>query len=182
MQIKNSRHTWGWMSILIHWLTAVGVAGMFMLGLWMVDLTYYHSWYHQAPQLHKSIGVLLFMLTCWRLVWMLSNIKPMALETHTRSEQKLARIAHSLLYILLLAVMFSGYLISTADGRPLEVFSWFSIPAILYGFPGQEDTAGTIHLFLAVLLVFMAVVHALAAIKHHVLDKDKTLKRMLGRT
>ena len=77
--------------------------------------------------------------------------------------------------------MLTGYLISTADGRDVEVFNLFSIPATIYGIEKQEDIAGEIHLVLAVILVSISFVHALAAIKHHFFDKDRTLKRMIGR-
>lgn len=169
------------MSILIHWLSAIVVLGQFIMGLWMVELTYYDSWYHKAPYLHKSIGVLLFILTCWRLLWLSMSIKPVPLMTQTKTEQKLAKITHLLLTVLLLAVIFSGYLISTADGRAVEVFSWFEIPAMVYGYSKQQDSVGTIHLFLAIGLISIVVVHALAALKHHLNDKDETLTRMLGR-
>jgi cytochrome b561 len=180
MHYKNSQQSWGWMSLLIHWLSAVVIVGLFVLGLWMVELTYYDSWYHKAPNSHKSIGILLFILTCWRLLWMAMNLKPVPLMSHTRTEQKLAKITHRLLYFLLLAVMISGYLISTADGRALEVFSWFEVPAIIYGFAGQEDIAGSIHLILAYGLILLAIIHTLAAVKHHLIDKDATLKRIFG--
>ena len=83
---------------------------------------------------------------------------------------------------LLLAVIVAGYLISTADGEPISVFGWFSVPATLSGLPDQADVAGEIHLYLAWALVVFAVLHALAALKHHFVDRDPTLKRMLGRS
>jgi cytochrome b561 len=89
-------------------------------------------------------------------------------------------LAHGLLYLLLFALMVSGYLISTADGRGLEVFDWFAIPATLSGLKGQEDLAGEVHLYLAWSLILLAALHALAALKHHFIDRDITLKRMLG--
>ncbi len=81
-----------------------------------------------------------------------------------------------------LAVIVAGYLISTADGEPISVFGWFSVPATLSGLPDQADVAGEIHLYLAWALVVFAVLHALAALKHHFVDRDPTLKRMLGRS
>ncbi|MOA52423.1 hypothetical protein D3C78_1757160 [compost metagenome] len=77
--------------------------------------------------------------------------------------------------------MFSGYLISTADGRGIEVFGWFTVPATLSGIDGQEDIAGVVHLWLAWGLIGMAALHALAALKHHFIDRDATLSQMLGR-
>lgn len=53
---KNTSTQFGHISILIHWLVALTVYGMFALGLWMVSLNYYDAWYHKAPEIHKSIG------------------------------------------------------------------------------------------------------------------------------
>ena len=76
--------------------------------------------------------------------------------------------------------MISGYLISTADGRGIEVFDFFVIPALGSIIENQEDLAGLVHKWLAYLLVSLATLHALAALKHHFIDKDNTLNRIIG--
>jgi cytochrome b561 len=76
--------------------------------------------------------------------------------------------------------MVSGYLISTADGRGIDVFGLFTVPATLQGIDHQEDVAGASHLVLAVTLIALALLHAGAALKHHFIDRDRTLRRMLG--
>nr|MCS5564310.1 cytochrome b/b6 domain-containing protein [Oleiphilaceae bacterium] len=58
MQLQNSPERYGLIAILIHWLVAVTVIGLFALGYWMVDLTYYDDWYKRAPDIHRSIGLL----------------------------------------------------------------------------------------------------------------------------
>ena len=180
MQYRNTQKDYGWVSISIHWITAVTVFGMFALGLWMVDLTYYDEWYRTAPLIHKGIGVMLLLLTLFRLLWKRMNLRPAEIAEHKPIERKLAKIAHSMLYILMFLLMLTGYLISTADGRALEVFDWFSIPATIFGIEHQEDIAGDIHEILAFSLIGLVLLHAAGAIKHHVIDKDNTLKRMLG--
>ncbi|MDX2507639.1 MAG: cytochrome b [Gammaproteobacteria bacterium] len=182
MKLRNSNTAWGMLVVLSHWLSVILILGVFILGLWMVELTYYHSWYHKAPQLHKSIGLLLFALTVGRILWRLIDPRPQQLLTHSMWEQSTAKIVHTLLYVLLLAIMVSGYLISTADGRAIEIFNWFEIPALLPGFDKQEDIAGDIHYWLAISLIFLASFHGIAAIKHHTVDKDNTLKRILGKS
>ncbi|MCW8853281.1 MAG: cytochrome b [Gammaproteobacteria bacterium] len=180
-EIRNTENNWGWLAIFFHWLTAATVFSMFIFGLWMTDLTYYHPWYKTAPELHKSIGLLLLLLTLLRLAWRFIDPAPAPLANHSAFEIKVAHRVHTLLYFLLLGMMLSGYLISTADGRAITVFKIFEIPAIIYGIDHQEDVAGVIHLTLGVLLVIIALLHAGAAIKHHLVDKDRTLKRMFGR-
>jgi cytochrome b561 len=181
MQWRNTPQAYGLVAILLHWLVALLVFGLFGLGLWMVGLDYYSSWYRTAPDLHKSIGLSLFALMLLRLLWRLLSPPPAVLPTHSLLEHKAGHWAHRLLYAGLFVLMISGYLISTADGRPIEVFGLFSVPAIISGLPSQEDIAGVVHEYLGWALVILAGLHALAALKHHFIDRDATLRRMLGR-
>jgi len=86
-----------------------------------------------------------------------------------------------LLYLLLFVAMVSGYLISTADGSSVSVFGWFDVPSITGRIKGMEDTAGVVHYWVTLSVVVLAGIHALGALKHHVIDRDNTLRRMLGR-
>jgi len=176
----NSHNHWGMITIVIHWLSTIIIFGLFGLGLWMVELDYYDAWYRKAPDIHKSIGILLLVLTLVRLVWRRSNSTPVALDSHNSRKRRIAEVTHYSLYLLLITIMLSGYLISTADGHEIVVFNWLPIPATIYGIDMQEDIAGKIHLWLAICLVSLAVIHAMAALKHHFVDRDQTLKRMFG--
>ncbi|EXF46809.1 cytochrome b561 [Pseudomonas sp. BAY1663] len=181
MHWRNSPTHYGLTSILLHWLVAVAVFGLFGLGLWMVGLNYYSSWYRTAPELHKSIGIVLFAVMLLRVLWRLLSPGPVALASHGALTRLTTKLGHGLLYAGLFAVMISGYLISTADGRPIGVFGWFEVPALISGLPRQEDIAGLVHEYLAWALMILAGLHALAALKHHFIDHDTTLKRMFGR-
>jgi len=75
----------------------------------------------------------------------------------------------------------SGYLISTADGSSISVFDWFEVPSVTGQIKGMEDTAGTVHYWSTWAIVGLAAVHAAGALKHHLLDRDRTLRRMLGK-
>ena len=174
---RNTAETYGRVSILLHWLIAAAVLGLFALGLWMVELDYYDAWYHRAPELHKSIGVLLMGGMLFRLAWRWRNPQPGL--TGTPLQQRLASAMHRMLYGVLFTVLISGYLISTADGRPVDVFGLVELPATLTGLDRQEDIAGVIHRALAMAMIGLTAVHALAAVKHHLVDHDRTLLRML---
>ncbi|MDC0611464.1 cytochrome b [Vibrio sp.] len=165
---------------IIHWLTAIFVIGMFAVGLWMVDLSYYSQWYHTAPHWHKSIGILLTFLTIFRVIWKLKTSSPKV--EGKRYEQILAHAVHHFIYVDLFLIFVSGYLISTEDGRPIEVFNWFNIPGAGQLFQEQADIAGVIHTYAAWTLIIMVSLHALAALKHHFISKDNTLNKMLGVT
>jgi cytochrome b561 len=178
--LRNTARGYGLVAIVLHWLVALTVIGLFALGFWMTGLTYYDDWYRRGPDLHKSIGIVLFMVMLVRVVWRSINIKPEDEPGISAFERQVARSVHLLFYVLLFALMISGYLISTADGRPIQVFDLFAVPATLSDLPQQEDIAGAVHWYLALLLISLASLHALAALKHHFIDRDRTLKKMLG--
>ena len=69
--------------MLLHWGIALAVYAMFGLGLWMVTLSYYDGWYHQAPELHKSIGIVLMMGLVIRVIWRHISRPPSAPKSHS---------------------------------------------------------------------------------------------------
>jgi len=176
--LKNTEQAYGWVAIVIHWLMALAIFGMFALGLWMRTLDYYDVWYHRAPDIHKSVGMLLLFMLIFRLAWVAINIKPDILAAAW--ERFIAIIVHRTHYVLMLTVMLSGYLMPTAKGVGVDVFDWFTVPATVAGIPQQADVAGAIHLWSAWVLIGLALLHSGAALKHHFVDKDATLLRMLG--
>lgn len=180
--IKNTPTSYGLIAICIHWFMAFGIFFLFGLGLYMVELSYYDSWYKGSLDLHKSIGVSLFLIWCFRLLWRWTNVNPEPLSAKNKLE-KFEHVAahwmHVTLYLVMVMLMLSGYLISTADGRSVVVFDLFEIPAIPASIENQEDIAGEIHYTLAWVLISLVAMHALAALKHHLVDKDDTLKKMI---
>ena len=181
MQLRNSSSRYGWVSIFMHWGVALVVFGLFALGLWMVGLDYYSTWRKDAPDLHKSIGLVLLGVMVLRVLWRFISPPPPTLQSYSRMTRIGAKFGHGFLYLALFAVMLAGYLISTADGVGIPVFGLFEIPAVVSGLPDQADTAGWVHLYLAWVLVVFAGLHGVAALKHHFIDRDATLARMLGR-
>ena len=147
----------------------------------MGDLTYYHDWYKRAPDIHRSIGLLLFGVMLLRVVWRLANPVPKPLPEHSRVEVLGAHAVHGLLYLLIFVAMVSGYLISTAGGDPISVFGWFDVPSVTGRVDRMEDLAGEVHYWATWALVILAGLHGVAALKHHMVDRDNTLRRMFGR-
>ena len=180
MLIKNGQHDFGLITILLHWLIAAMTFGLFALGLWMTQLGYYDDWYQKAPTLHEGIGILFLIILLVRIIWRWVNPLPQPIPTLKRWEKLGSHLVHSMLNILLLVIAVSGYLVITAKGEPVQVFDLFSVPATLSGFSNQEDIAGELHLLVAWIMMVLAVSHALAAFKHHFINKDATLKRIMG--
>jgi cytochrome b561 len=176
MVIKDTPTGYGLVSRLFHWLMAIAIFAMFGLGWWMVGLDYYSPYYHRAPDLHRSAGILLFIALLFRIVWRFANIKPEDAEL-TPFERMASRLVHFSFYPLLLALMLAGYFISTPEGRAIDVFGLFSVPSIIQE-KGLADTAGAIHRWLAYFVMALAAVHTFAALKHHFSSDSTILTRM----
>lgn len=176
----NTVDRFGLVSILLHWLMTIAVIGLFGLGWYMVDLTYYDALYKTLPFIHKSIGIVFGLLLIFRLVWTVINVKPKFENGLSSFERLSAKAAHLGLYGLMISIVISGYLISTADNSSISVFDIFEVPATITSIPEQEDIAGLVHEYLGYSIIGLTVLHAAAALKHHFIDKDNTLRKMLG--
>ena len=179
--LANTEKQYGLLTITIHWLVAIAFFALFAVGFWMVDLGYYDDWYRKAPELHKSVGVILLLVMLMRVALKWFQVSPKPLAGTSEVQEKAAHIAHFILYLLVFVILVSGYLISTADGRGIDVFELFELPSIGLLFDNQEDIAGAIHKYVAYAGMGLVILHALAALKHHFIDKDQTLLRMLGK-
>jgi len=178
MKITNSIKGYGTAAILLHWIMAVLIIGLFVLGKYMVDLGYYDEWYHSAPWWHKSFGITVFALLLFRLIWKLLNAVPESLPTYETWEIKTAKLVQISFYILLFIICISGYFISTSKGADVEVFGLFDMPSFVAYGKVQADIAGKVHKLSGHVLFATFMLHVAAAIKHHFLNKDITLIRM----
>ena len=105
MQWRNTSSRYGVFSLFLHWGSALVVFGLFGLGLWMRELSYYDPWYHPAPALHKSIGILLAIALLVRIVWRFVSPPPPAPANHGPLTRVASKLGHLALYGLLLAVI-----------------------------------------------------------------------------
>jgi cytochrome b561 len=176
--LKDSSAGYGLISIAIHWLSAVLILFLFGLGIYMTGLGYYDDWYHKGPALHISLGLIVLLLMLIRIIWRILNPTPVEL-----SAQKLQRGAAKLvklgLYGAIFIVLISGYLITTAEGKPASLFDWIYIPSLTTLGPNQVDLAGEIHEYLAWGIIALVVLHVAGALLHHFVMRDRTLVRML---
>ena len=162
----------------LHWLMAVTIICLFAFGFYVSNMAL-------SPQklqflsYHKWTGVTIFLLALVRLTWRIMH-RPPALPAHMgKLEQLVAHAGHGLLYLLMLSVPLSGWLMSSAKGFQTVLFGVFPIPDLLSKDRELGHLLLTVHLGLNLILAAVVIGHVLAALKHHFKDKDDVLARML---
>jgi cytochrome b561 len=152
-------------------ITAFGV------GLWMVDLPLLQRL--RIVPLHKSIGVAIFFLVIVRLVWRWTHPAPALPDSVPAWERHAAHVTHWLLYVLMIAVPLSGWLMSAALGIATVPFGLARLPDLIARDRELGETLKIVHFALNKALLALVVMHAAAALKHFVVDRDGVLERML---
>ena len=177
--LKDSRTSYGLISIIFHWVCAPLILFVFGLGVYMRGLDYYSPWYHRGPELHIALGVLIFILMSLRLLWRARSLSLDPIPTIPKSTLLAATLVKYVIYFAVFAICITGYLITTAEGSGARFFGLFSVPATLELSADNIDRAGFLHKYIAWSLIAIVILHAAAALFHHFIKRDKTLVRML---
>ncbi len=162
----------------LHWLMAILFFGLLALGFYMHDLPLspeklkLYSW-------HKWAGVTAFLLVWLRLFWRVTHRPPALPISMPKIMQLAAHAGHLLLYVLMIAIPLSGWLMSSAKGFQTVWFGVLPIPDLIGKHKETGDLLQTVHMGLNLLFVAVIAGHIGAALKHHFIDKDDILKRML---
>jgi cytochrome b561 len=161
----------------LHWLMAVLIVGLLALGLVMHEMPLsprkleLYSW-------HKWFGVAVFLLVWLRLAWRLTHRPPALPATLSPPMQRLAHAGHALLYGLMIVIPLSGWLMSSAKGVQTVWFGVVPLPDLLPRDRALGDLLQQAHQLLNLLLMLTLAGHVLAALWHHFVLKDDTLRRM----
>jgi cytochrome b561 len=178
MAIRNTVYRWGAVAQLLHWVIVALIITQFTLATLFDDLP---SGARKLALLarHKSVGITILMLAILRLLWRRTNPIPPLPDTLKPWERRLARLTHALLYALLFAVPLAGWTMSSARGFPVSWFGFFTLPDLVPKNKALYELLVTTHGVLAWTLGVVAIIHMLAALKHHFVLKDDVLRRML---
>lgn len=177
----NTEATYGAVAIALHWVMAALLIGLASLGLYMVALPDVGFDTRKITLIlyHKELGMLALALFVVRLAWRVTNILP-HLVGHLPDWQKVAaRFVHLCFYALMFALPMTGWLMSSAAGFPVSFLNTFTLPDLI----GRNDHLFMqlieIHKWLSYVLLVLIVVHAAAALRHHFVYRDDTLRKML---
>lgn len=181
MQMRNSQQRWGLVAQVLHWLIAVLVVVMAGLGWYMTTLKISPTMF-ELYALHKSIGVTVLVLMVLRLLWRQLNPTPPLPARMKPAERWLAHASHGLLYLILFGMPISGYVVNSAADFPLKVFGLVTLPNLIAENESVKEAAVTVHSTLIWVLVAVLVLHVAGALKHHFVDRDDVLRRMIPGT
>lgn len=184
MTATNTTHSYGGVTKAFHWLTALLILSLLPLGLIANALPYGTSaelaTKAQVFSIHKTLGVTLFFVALARILWAMTQPRPGLLHPDRRAEAFAAHLVHGLLYGALVLVPLSGWVhhAATAGFAPIWWPFGQNLPFVPLSEPVAEATATAHRLFTKVLMAALAL-HVLGALKHHLIDRDDTLRRML---
>ena len=181
MRLGNTTEGYGLVTKCLHWATALLIIGLIALGWYMVGLTYYDLWYHKSLESHKALGMLVFVLGVITLAWRWLSPSPPLHASLKPWERSAATAMHHTLFLLTFLIPVTGFLVSTSEGHAVSFFEWFEVPALVVVGEGLRDLAIRVHFYCAYGTAALVALHAAAALKHQLLDRDGTLARMIWR-
>ena len=189
MQIRNTATRYGFVSQSLHWVIAIGIVAQYFLAEAAEDSEATTIEPFGPAGTHAALGVTILALAALRLVWRLIEVSPERPPAMKSYELALARAAHVAFYVLLFVVPLSGWALTTASGQSFSFFGWFDLPQLqpvtqvpLPGIEGgmlSKDQLEELHEVLFNVLVGLAALHILAALKHHFIDHDSVLRAIL---
>lgn len=167
-------------AISLHWLMAILLICLFAVGIYMHELPL-SPWKLKVYSWHKWAGVTAFMIVLARLGWRLTHRPPPLPINMSRSAEFAAHAGHTLLYVLMIAIPLTGWLMSSAKGIQTVYFGVVPIPDLLAKNKELGNVLRDVHAILNYTLAAVVIGHIAAAVKHHLIDKDDVLTRMLPR-
>jgi cytochrome b561 len=182
--MRRSRYSL--VAILLHWLIALGVLALIVIGLVMTQLQIPQMLEFKLFQLHKSIGITVLLLAVVRLLWRFTHRPPPLPARTPPLEKGAAHGLHWLLYVFMFAMPLTGWAVVSA--------SPFNLPTVLYGLVPWPDlpllpnlankaavgrVLGWVHAYGAWTLIGLLAVHIAAVLRHHLLQREPILRRML---
>ncbi|MDD9893403.1 MAG: cytochrome b [Gammaproteobacteria bacterium] len=172
-------------TVALHWIVGLTMIGLLAAGQAMEMFEIYALY-----PIHKALGFLIFFVIVARVAWRIKNGWPTPVSQYQRHEQVLSKIVHWALIIGTLLMPISGFLMSALGGYGVDVFGWEVVamnpdpenPGKVIAHNGEiAGAAHSAHGLIGKIMMGAVALHIAGALKHHVVDKDGTLRRMLGK-
>lgn len=182
--IGNTRQRYGAVAIALHWAMALLLVVLIALGWYLVrqpDVGYNERKIYLILY-HKELGILALTLAVLRLAWRVGQALPALVETLPDWQQVAARLVHLCLYGLMFALPLTGWVMSSAAGFTVSFLGWFDLPDLVPVDDALYRTLVTAHRWLAYALAGAIALHAGAALRHHFVFRDDTLRKILRST
>lgn len=178
--MTDTREKLSGVSVALHWVIALAMIAMVAFGLILEDMPRSDG-KSALIQIHKSIGVIVLALALWRLAWRARQGMPDHVGSYTAVELTLAKATHGVLLAATVLLPLSGILLSIGSARAISIFGIPFIPQLLATKNELLASVGHVsHAILGKLVIAAIILHVAGALKHHVVDRDGTLRRMLG--
>jgi cytochrome b561 len=178
MPLRNTANRYGAVAKFLHWGIVILIIAQYVLAEAAEELEDGPDKFATIAN-HQSVGMLILLLMLARIGWKLANRGMPQPVPMARPQQIAAAAGHGILYLLVLALPLSGWVMSSAAGDPPAFFGLFEFPSLVGASHDLQETLEEVHETLFNAVVVVAVLHALAAVFHHVWMKDDTLRRML---
>ena len=164
-------------AVVLHWLVALLIFAGFPLGLYMVDLPLSPDKL-KLYSYHKWIGITVLLLVAVRVSWRLTHVPPPLPASVAAWQRHASALVHGLLYVLMIAIPLSGWLMSSAKGFQTVWFGVLPLPDLIGKDKALGDELAEVHTILNFTLLALVVLHVGAALQHHFIERQPFLQRM----
>jgi len=163
-----------------HWLTVALLGAQFVIG-WIMPAVRYITQPQGLISLHFSLGIVILAVTAARLLWRAGFGVPAPEASLPRWQHQAAQALHAVVYLLLFALVFSGWAYASSHGTAVTFFGFATVPAIFANGSSIGTAIGELHSTLGWILLVALGLHVAAALYHHFWRRDRVLLRMLPR-
>lgn len=178
MNIRNTHDEFGSISKILHWLIAISMITLIAIGWYMTGLDDESVLYWRMLDLHEALGLSVFVLFLVKVAWMILSPNPSLLPELARWERFAARVVHTTFIVAIALISVTGFLFAASNGEAINLYDVIEIPDIGQLSKSVRATLSDVHMYMAYGCAALIVVHIAAALKHHFIDLDNTLRRI----
>lgn len=179
IKVRNSTERYGVVARVMHWSIGLLIVAQLVLGFWTFEFMERDAIRSANVALHRALGVVLLIMILARIAWRTYDEPPALPASMSAQERTGARLGHTLLYILMLAMPILGLLVSDTGGRATDVFGLFTVPVMVGENEGLHEFFEDAHKLGAYALGLLIIVHFGAAMLHRFIRRDGVAERML---